>query len=82
MKLTVQVPVRLSAEDNQLLCQLAKKRKATRASIIRKAVQAYLKTDAPEYYPPGSLAQYYTAERDQEELQLLKGCTLKIEDSE
>ena len=75
----VQVPVRLSVESDQLLRQMAKKRNITRAAIIRKAVEAYVKSDAEEYYPPGSLLHCYTPERNQEELLLLKGNTFEVE---
>jgi hypothetical protein len=36
--------------------------------------------EQPEAFPPGSLAQYVTAETDAEMLELLKGCSLKVMD--
>ena len=33
-----------------------------------------IKADAKEAFPPGSLAKYFTAERNKEELAILKGC--------
>jgi len=33
-----------------------------------------IKADAKEAFPPGSLAKYFTPERNREELAILKGC--------
>ncbi len=33
-----------------------------------------VKADTKEAFPPGSLAKYFTAERNKEELAILKGC--------
>lgn len=33
-----------------------------------------VKADAKEPFPPGSLEKYFTPERNQEELDILKGC--------
>ncbi len=39
-----------------------------------------VKAEAKEPFPPGSLRKYFTRERDKEELALLKGCTLQVEE--
>jgi hypothetical protein len=36
-----------------------------------------VKAEGQEPFPPGSLARYLTAERNKEQLALLKGCTLE-----
>jgi hypothetical protein len=37
-----------------------------------------VKANAAERFPRGSLVKYLTAERDREQLALLKGCTLQV----
>ena len=37
-----------------------------------------IKAEAAEPFPPGSLRQYVTPERDAELLELLKGCSLEL----
>lgn len=39
-----------------------------------------VKAEAQEPFPPGSLLKYFTPERDKEELALLRGCTLQVEE--
>jgi hypothetical protein len=38
-----------------------------------------VKVESHEPFPPGSLTRYLTADRNKEQLDLLKGCTLEVQ---